>query len=945
MAARRERYLALLDEVSKPGRYLGNEPGAVRKDPDTVSLRFALAFPEVYEVAQSHLGLQILYDVLNARPDVYAERVYAPWFDMESAMRRAGLPLVSLETFTPLREFHIVGFSLQYELTYTNVLAMLDLGGIPLHAADRRDGDPLVIAGGPCASNPEPLAEFLDAVLLGDGEEAIGEICDCYLHWRGKGRRKLLAALGAIPGVYVPAQFEPVYRPDGTLAAVRPLGPQARVTKRVVADLDRVPRRRTYVVPNVQIVHDRPSIEVMRGCVKGCRFCQAGYFYRPLRERDPREVVAAAEEAIRLTGADELSLLSLSTGDYSCVNPVLTVLMDQFAPQRVAISLPSTRVEALALPLLEQIRRVRKTGFTLAPEAGTERMRRIIQKEYTEEELLAAARRIYELGWRSLKLYFMIGLPGETEADVVGIAELSERVAAMGGPSWQVTASVSTFVPKPHTPFQWAAQISIEEIRARQDALRRALAHRRVRLRWHDARESFLEGIFSRGDRRLGRLVERAFRLGCRFDGWTEALRFDLWERALRECDVDPAFYLRRRRLDEVLPWDHLDCGVSKGFLQRELARAFEGLWTPDCSVGRCTYCGACDFREIRNVTYHPSGAKGGEHRGSRIARWAEESMGQAGAEGWETLAWRRARGGGFFMQSAAAMAASGTDSRSLARSAGSRPESDAAEGPADAWLDARWSGLVPSACPTAAPRRMRLRLRCAKLDCARFLGHLELAGVFHRACRRAGLPLAFSAGHHPLPRLAFGPALPLGTESECEFVDLDLSTLVDPDAVRERLSKELPEGLELREVRPLPLNAPSLESEIRGFRYRVSGEGIGPGAAAQIAAFWKGAAFPLRKHSRGGDKIVDARPFVWELALVAPGCIETAIAFGVAGTIKPAHLVGALLGLPERSWARLRVRKIETLFRTDPSGGTIRDTAGTADATFPLLEAPPAMR
>src|SRR5690242_7458445 len=582
----RAGYERLLPLVEKPGRYLGNERGAIRKEPRAVRLRFALCFPEVYEIAQSHLGLQILYDVLNRRPEVAAERVYAPWPDLEALLRARGLPLVSLESHLPLAAFQVVGFSLQYELTYANLLTMLELGGVPLRAAARGPAHPLVIAGGPCAFNPEPLAPFLDGVLLGDGEEAVGDICDAILAWDGRDRGALLRALAGVPGFYVPAFYAPRYHVDGTLAGVVPLeATRPRVAKRVLADLDRFAPPANPVVPNVGVVHDRASVEVMRGCVKGCRFCQAGYVYRPLRERNPERVVEHTTALMARTGYEEVSLLSLSTGDYSGVNPVLKDLMDRLVPERIAVSLPSTRVDALSPHILEQIRRVRKTGFTLAPEAGTQRLRDVIQKEYREDELLAAARLFADLGWRTLKLYFMIGLPSETEEDVLGIAELSARVAAAAGGRLAVTASVSTFSPKPHTPFQWAAQLDLEQTRVRQSLLRRELGRRRIEFRWHDARLSLLEGVLARGDRRLADVVETAFRRGARFDGWSEHCRLDVWQDAMAAHGLAPEFYLRRRPLGEVLPWDHLDAGVSRKFLLQDLARAVAGVLTPDCSI------------------------------------------------------------------------------------------------------------------------------------------------------------------------------------------------------------------------------------------------------------------------------------------------------------------------------------------------------------------------
>ncbi|NPU83320.1 MAG: TIGR03960 family B12-binding radical SAM protein [Syntrophaceae bacterium] len=577
----------LLVSVEKPGRYIGGEVNALRRDPATCRLRFALAFPDAYEVGMSHLGLQILYSILGTRSDILVERCFAPWPDMERLLREAGVPLSSLESGIPLRDFDVVGFSLQYELCYTNVLNMLDLGGIPLRAADRRDGDPLVVAGGPCAFNPAPVSAFIDAFAVGEGEEVVSEIAEAVLEGRerGEGRRGLLERLAALEGVYVPV-----------------LPRAGRVRKRVVADLNRWSAPRRPVVPLVKAVHDRVNLEIARGCTRGCRFCQAGMVWRPVRERNPALLMDMAEEMLCATGHDELSLLSLSSGDYSRIEPLLEGLMARHYDDRVALALPSLRVETLTGNLIEQIRRVRKTSFTLAPEAGTQRLRNRINKGNAEEDLLRTASRVFEAGWRSMKLYFMIGLPGETQEDLEGIAELAYRTLGVAGKRGQVTVSLSTFVPKPHTPFQWEAQMSLEETLEKQKFFRGRIRNRNLPVKWHDARMSLLEGVFSRGDERLGDLLEEAFRLGCRFDGWSDRYRFDLWEEALRRTGIDPADCLRERGSGEVLPWDGIDAGVEREFLLEERERARREEATADCRTAGCTNCGACDHDVIRIV-------------------------------------------------------------------------------------------------------------------------------------------------------------------------------------------------------------------------------------------------------------------------------------------------------------------------------------------------------
>ena len=596
--------IAMLAAVKKPARYTGGEFGSIFKE--QADVRLALAFPDVYEVGMSYLGFKILYHLMNRMEGVAAERVYAPWIDMEKLMREQQVVLTTLETKKALCECDLVGFTLQYELSYTNILNMLDLGRVPVLAADRGEEDPFVIVGGPCVFNPEPLAEIFDVALLGEGEEALPEIVTCYKEWkqagRPGGRQGFLHRAVRIPGVYVPSFYEVTYHEDGRVASVRPntADAPATVTKRVVADLNTVDFPTAPVVPFGEVVHDRVMLEMFRGCSRGCRFCHAGMIYRPVRERKPEVLREIAHQQIRNTGYEEISLVSLSTADYSCLGPFLDEMIEDFKEKKVSVSLPSLRIDAFSVDVAKKVQAVRKSGLTFAPEAGSQRMRDVINKGVTEEDLLQAVGAAFANGWKKVKLYFMIGLPGETDEDVAAIGQLARKVQwkykeITGQGGCQVTVSVSSFVPKPYTAFQWVPQDSLEEIRRKQGILIEATRVKNMFLQYHDGKTSLMEGVFARGDRRLGKALYLAWQRGQRFDGWSDMFDFDRWQEALAECGLDPDFYNHRTRdPQEVFPWEHLQPAVNRAFLALEYNKAQAALLTPDCRLGRCNGCGVC---------------------------------------------------------------------------------------------------------------------------------------------------------------------------------------------------------------------------------------------------------------------------------------------------------------------------------------------------------------
>jgi radical SAM family uncharacterized protein len=594
----------ILPRVEKPARYTGSEVNMIKKKWDFKKIKMVMAFPDVYELGMSHIGSKILYGLVNETTWHLMERCFAPWPDMEALMRAEDIPLYSLESFTPLNQFDVVGFSLQYELSITNVLNMLDLGRIPLRAAARRGSDPIVIAGGPVVFNPEPFAEFFDAFLIGDGEEVTVEFLDCLEANRHLEREALLLELAGIEGVYIPSLYEVSYHDDGTIKARQGLaeGIPERVRKRLVRDLNLAYYPERPIVPYMEIVHDRAVLEVMRGCQRACRFCHAGMVYRPVRERSVEVLEKLAAAQLQSTGYDEISLASLSTLDYSGVDPLVRQLVKSYADKGIGVSLPSLRVDAFSIELANEVQKVRKTTLTLAPEAGTQRLRDVINKNVTEADLFKAAESVFKSGWMGLKLYFMVGLPTETEADLDGILELLKQVKTIGNRhsrrSVEIRASLACFVPKAHTPFQWQPQASVDQLEAKRHYMMDRKI-KNVKLSFHDSRTSYLEGVMARGDRRLGEVIYKAWQSGCKFDGWSEYFNFTRWMEAFAECQIDPAFYIRERSYEELFPWDFIDIGVDKLYLQAENDHAYEARLTPDCRQDDCVGCGVCPHFEI----------------------------------------------------------------------------------------------------------------------------------------------------------------------------------------------------------------------------------------------------------------------------------------------------------------------------------------------------------
>lgn len=610
------RKLALSDDIlmqiEKPARYIGGEVNSVMKEKEKVDIRFAMCFPDVYEIGMSHLGIQILYDMFNRREDTWCERVYSPWTDLDKILREKNIPLFALESQDPVRDFDFLGITIQFEMCYTNILQILDLSRIPLHSSDRTEKDPFVIGGGPCTCNPEPLADFFDIFYIGEGETVYDELLDAYKTWKssGKSRKAFLETAAQIEGLYVPAFYDPEYNTDGTLRSFVPnnINAPATVKKQVVMDVTDASYPMNPVVPFIKATQDRVVLEIQRGCIRGCRFCQAGMIYRPTRERNVDKLKEYARTMLKNTGHEEISLSSLSSSDYSDLKELVTFLIEEFKGKGINISLPSLRIDAFSLDVMSKVQDIRKSSLTFAPEAGSQRMRNVINKGLTEEDILDGAGQAFEGGWTKVKLYFMLGLPTETEEDMREIARLSDRVARryyeipkdQRNGKCQITASSSFFVPKPFTPFQWAPMCTAEEYMRRagivKEEFQSQLNRKSLKYNWHDAQVTVLEGVMARGDRKTGKVVEEAYRLGCLFDSWTESFHNDLWMQAFENTGIDPDFYnLRERGEDELFPWDFIDTGVTRKFLRREWENAMKESVTPNCRQ-QCSGCGAARF-------------------------------------------------------------------------------------------------------------------------------------------------------------------------------------------------------------------------------------------------------------------------------------------------------------------------------------------------------------
>ena len=950
-------YAAFIDRVEKPARYSGGEVGAIVKDWASVDARVCLAFPDIYDIGMSHLGFKILYKILNDDPRTLAERCYAPWGDMEAQLRQRGLPLVALESARPLRDFDVVGFSLQFELTYSNILTMLDLGGVPLRSADRGEDDPLVIAGGPTATHPEPIAAFIDAFVIGDGEAKATEVALTWttLKKAGVSRAERLVALARLGAVYVPSLYAVSVNPDTGLEVVT--GPTIPglpfPIARSIVDLDKYPFPDDGPTGGPEAIFDRMSIEIARGCTEGCRFCQAGMIYRPVRERDPEQIVKTVLSAIKKSGQDEVSLTALSTADVSCISPLIKKVAGQLAKERVSLGVSSLRAYGLEPELLDEIKQVRATGLTFAPEAGSQRMRDVVNKNVTEEQLHETAERVFSRGWAKMKLYFMIGLPTETDEDVRGIVETGIRTAQVGrkasrGRPAEVNISVSTHVPKPHTPFQWCAMDLLGDVARKQMILRDAVrGHKGVKLKVHEANASVLEGIYARGDRPLADVLERAYRNGARFDSWDEKLRLDIWEEAFVHFGIDRARYLGTLPVTARLPWSHIDVGLEDGFLAREYRKALQNRLSPPCGkvAGAfvhhtnledanaderrlvCYDCGvACDMGQMRDERITFLTRLGAEKRALPVYTTKAPRVVPAAAEAINALDASKASdilaqdsGPGF--SDPPEVPEPPPEEPIKPDSPDSPPPLEASDGVTAPGILARDGRLGATVEAGRGPIKSRMhkpvgkagtryRFRYEKAGATALLGHLDLVREIPRIFRRVDISMVYTGGFHPKPDMVFGPALSLGVLSLDEFADIRLDrdmTQPELDELVVEMSKLSPSGLTFRGAVRLSAEDPTVSKLIAGARYLLAfarssvetahGVSVEEHLAQRAAAAMATTTLPFRREIEGIGKVLDIRTYLLRADVAGPEAFAYLAQAGLRGDLVALDVDCRILG------------------------------------------------